>query len=97
MNAYNNSNTRAYDVIADRILNLLDKGEVPWRKPWSLQPGARPQNAVSKRPVMDVNYYGRRTTITLAGSPPVFADLGRCLGVVAVRLPCGSSVRRTRG
>ena len=47
--------------------------------------------------MMDVNYYGRRTTITLAGSPPVFADLGRCLGVVAVRLPCGSSVRRTRG
>jgi len=53
--AMGNSNTRAYDVIADRILDLLDKGEVPWRKPWSLQPGMRPQNAVSKRPYSGIN------------------------------------------
>ncbi len=50
-----NSNTRAYDVIADRILKLLDEGEVPWRKPWSLQPGMRPQNAVSTRPYSSIN------------------------------------------
>jgi len=50
-----NSNTRAYDIITDRILDLLDQGEVPWRKPWSLQPGARPQNAVSKRPYSGIN------------------------------------------
>lgn len=24
----------AYDVIADRIIEMLDKGVVPWRKPW---------------------------------------------------------------
>ena len=49
------SNTKAYDVIADRILDLLDKGEVPWRKPWSLHPGMRPRNAASNRPYSGIN------------------------------------------
>ena len=39
-----NGNTKAYEVIADRIISVLDKGEVPWRKPWSLQPGMKPQS-----------------------------------------------------
>ena len=39
-----NPNTKAYEVIADRIISALDKGEVPWRKPWSLQPGLKPQS-----------------------------------------------------
>lgn len=38
-----NSN-KAYDVITDRILDALDRNILPWRKPWSLQPGMRPQN-----------------------------------------------------
>ncbi len=39
-----NANTKAYEVIADRILESLDRGDVPWRKPWSLSPGMRPQS-----------------------------------------------------
>jgi len=39
-----NGNTKAYDVIADRILASLDRGEVPWRKPWGLKPGIMPQS-----------------------------------------------------
>ena len=26
---------KAYDVIADRIISMLDSGEIPWRKPWN--------------------------------------------------------------
>ena len=39
-----NRNTRAYEVIADRIIAALDGGTVPWRKPWSLPAGIRPQS-----------------------------------------------------
>lgn len=39
-----NGSTKAYTVIADRIIASLDKGEVPWRKPWSMQPGMKPQS-----------------------------------------------------
>jgi len=38
------SNSKAYEVITARILEALDKGEVPWRKPWSLPKGIRPQS-----------------------------------------------------
>lgn len=46
---------KAYAVITDRILDALDGGDVPWRKPWSLPTGLRPQNAVSKRPYSGIN------------------------------------------
>lgn len=49
-----NGSTRAYEVIADRIISALDKGEVPWRKPWSLQPGKRPQS-VGGRAYIGIN------------------------------------------
>ncbi len=44
-----NRNIRAYEVIADRIISALDKGEVPWRKPWSLKPGMHPQSLTGRR------------------------------------------------
>jgi len=50
-----NTSDRAYDVITQRILDALEQGEVPWRKPWSVQPGLRPQNAISKRPYSGIN------------------------------------------
>ena len=49
-----NGSTKAYQVIADRIIESLDKGEVPWRKPWSLSAGIRPQN-VQGRPYSGIN------------------------------------------
>ena len=48
------NNTKAYDIITDRILDALDRNEIPWRKPWSLQPGMRPQNAQG-RPYSGIN------------------------------------------
>ena len=29
-----------YDIITDKIVNMLDKGEIPWRKPWAVTGGA---------------------------------------------------------
>ena len=45
----------AYELVTNKILGLLDKGEVPWRKPWTVAPGMRPQNATSKRPYSGIN------------------------------------------
>jgi antirestriction protein ArdC len=45
-----------YDQITERIVALLEKGTVPWRKPWNAQ--ARfPRNLVSKKPYRGVNVF----------------------------------------
>ncbi len=43
-----------YDIVTDRILEALEAGTVPWRKPW--QSGI-PQNAVSHRPYSGINAF----------------------------------------
>jgi len=49
--------TKAYDVITDRIIDALDKGIVPWRKPWNLPPGTDHQNAFSKHAYRGINRF----------------------------------------
>ncbi len=48
------TNDKAYEVITARIIEALDKGIVPWRKPWSLPPGVRPRN-ISGRAYSGIN------------------------------------------
>ena len=47
-------NDKAYEIIIARIIESLDKGIVPWRKPWSLPPGVRPRN-ISGRAYSGIN------------------------------------------
>ena len=47
--------TKAYEIVTDRILSALEQNIVPWRKPWSLNPGFKPQNAISHRPYSGIN------------------------------------------
>lgn len=42
-----------YRIVADRLIAELDKGVIPWRKPWS--PINAPQNYISRRPYHGVN------------------------------------------
>ncbi len=46
---------RAYQIIADRILDMLDRGEIPWRKPWAATAGNGPMNAFTRRPYRGIN------------------------------------------
>jgi len=46
----------AYQVITDRIVGLLEKGVVPWQKPWQ-GGGTMPRNLVSKREYRGVNVF----------------------------------------
>jgi len=43
-----------YQIVTDKIVRALERGVVPWRKPWQTQEGP-PCNAVSKRPYHGVN------------------------------------------
>jgi len=43
---------KAYDVITNRIIALLERGVVPWKKPWI---GGDPMNLLSKREYQGIN------------------------------------------
>src|SRR5487761_1869602 len=44
-----------YQIITDKIINLLESGVVPWRRPWSST--GLPRNLVSKKPYRGVNFF----------------------------------------
>lgn len=53
-----NSTARAnvYQIITDRIIQQLEKGVVPWRKPWSGE-GSEPANLVSRKAYRGINVF----------------------------------------
>ena len=44
-----------YAIVTEKIINLLESGVVPWRRPWT-SPGL-PRNLVSKKPYKGINYF----------------------------------------
>jgi antirestriction protein ArdC len=44
-----------YGIVTEKIINLLEQGEVPWRRPWSST--GLPRNLVSKKPYRGINYF----------------------------------------
>jgi hypothetical protein len=44
-----------YEIVTDRIVNLLESGIVPWRQPWAA--AGLPHNIVSKKPYRGVNLF----------------------------------------
>lgn len=57
MDSNNNSSTKldVYQIVTDRIIELLEKGTVPWQKPWT--DVGIPMNAISKRPYRGINLW----------------------------------------
>jgi antirestriction protein ArdC len=45
-----------YDQITERIIAMLEKGTVPWRKPWQAKAGF-PRNLVSGKPYRGINVF----------------------------------------
>jgi antirestriction protein ArdC len=45
-----------YELITERIIGLLEKGVVPWRKPWQAQTGM-PRNLISGQPYRGINVF----------------------------------------
>jgi len=62
----------AYEIITDRILELLEQGTVPWQRPWT--GGGLARNLVSKRPYRGINCF----LLNISGySSPYWATLNQ--------------------
>jgi len=48
------SHSSVYEIITEQILAQLEKGEIPWRKPWRTLP---PANLISKKPYRGINVF----------------------------------------
>lgn len=48
---------KTYDVINQRIMELLESGTVPWRKTWSSASGGEPKNLISKKSYRGINSF----------------------------------------
>ncbi len=46
---------KVYKIITDRILEKLQEGTVPWKKPWGAS--GMPKNFVSKKPYRGINTF----------------------------------------
>jgi antirestriction protein ArdC len=44
-----------YAIVTDKIINLLEDGIVPWRRPWTS--AGLPRNLVSKKPYRGINHF----------------------------------------
>ena len=44
-----------YAMVTEKIINLLEQGVVPWRRPWTST--GLPRNLVSKKPYRGINYF----------------------------------------
>jgi len=52
----NSPRGQVYFQIAERIIGLLEKGIIPWRKPWKTQSGL-PRNLVTQKPYRGINIF----------------------------------------
>jgi len=44
-----------YAIVTDKIINVLEQGVVPWRRPWTST--GLPRNLVSKKPYRGINHF----------------------------------------
>src|SRR5205085_11560972 len=44
-----------YAIVTEKIINLLEQGVVPWRRPWT--GGGLPCNVVSRKPYRGINHF----------------------------------------
>jgi antirestriction protein ArdC len=44
-----------YEIVTEKIINMLEQGVVPWRRPW-ISTGL-PRNVISKKPYKGINYF----------------------------------------
>ena len=70
---------QVYEVITNRIIELLEQGTVPWSQPWKMRAGSMPANLVSKKEYRGINIL---TLASLGFESPYFMSFkqARALG-----------------
>ncbi len=46
-----------YQIITEQILDLLEQGVVPWKKPWRGGAAGQPKNLISKKAYRGINVF----------------------------------------
>lgn len=59
--------SKAYEVVTNKIIEMLKVGTVPWRKPWKGGEAALPRALVSGKPYRGINVFLLTTTAQVAG------------------------------
>lgn len=72
-----------YDIVTERIVALLEKGTVPWHKPWK-EKGGMPKNLISKKPYRGINAFLLHSMLY---ESPFWLTFNQCRGL-------GGQVRR---
>jgi antirestriction protein ArdC len=47
---------KVFKIINDQIINALEEGQIPWRKPW-VHHNFGPMNAVSNKTYSGINFF----------------------------------------
>ena len=47
--------SKVYDIITEKVIQVLEKGDVPWLRPWA--GGQPPTNLVSKKQYRGINVF----------------------------------------
>ena len=80
--------TNVYEMVTERIIAELEKGVIPWEKPWTgVRSGA--YNRVSKRPYSPIS-----TVITSSAGKIILLVFSVCgaIGVISVMEPFGATI-----
>ena len=46
---------KIYEIVTDRIMELMEAGTIPWKNPWRSSSGAK--NLISKKPYRGINQF----------------------------------------
>ena len=46
-----------YQIVTDQVIELLERGEIPWSKPWRGGVAGMPKNAISRKPYRGINVF----------------------------------------
>ena len=56
-----------YSIVTDKVIELLERGTIPWQKPWRGGVAGMPKNAISKKPYRGVNVFLLAMTADVMG------------------------------
>jgi antirestriction protein ArdC len=56
-----------YQIVTDQVIELLEKGEIPWHKPWRGGAAGMPKNAISNKPYRGINVFMLAMTAEFKG------------------------------
>ena len=57
MSRNNGNRVDVYQIITDRLIEIMEQGVIPWRKPWNSGGEAGPLNLISKRHYQGINCF----------------------------------------